>query len=189
MNDLSIVVHQRSENPNVQPWRRRRPLESDNTMDRKGTGRVRVELDEGEKGTIPFYTGSVDGPVEICTQSMSAHPDAPSRVALNVTMRPTEESELLEENVETNEDNGQQQQARRHISRMTADLNGMERKIRTILSNADYAKEQEIQFHEQSIAMNRASQYWPMIHLVVLLITGFTQANHIIRFFKSRRVF
>jgi hypothetical protein len=37
--------------------------------------------------------------------------------------------------------------------------------------------------------MNRASQYWPIIHLVVLLVTGFTQANHIIRFFKSRHIY
>ena len=45
-----------------------------------------------------------------------------------------------------------------------------------------------VAFHDQSIAMNRAASYWPIIRLVFLFLTGFAQVNHIIQFMKSRRI-
>ena len=71
---------------------------------------------------------------------------------------------------------------------MEVELNNLESKVGMLLTNADSAKDQEVEFFEQSMAMNRSSSYWPMIHILVLLATGFTQVNHIIRFFKTRHI-
>ena len=68
-------------------------------------------------------------------------------------------------------------------------LSSLVSKTEMILRQADYAKQLEVEFHEQSIAMSKASQWWPMLQLSVLLITGFTQANHIIQFFKKHHIF
>lgn len=182
MQDMSIVMQQRQDPHTAhtaRDWRRRRGFLEQKSA---GSGRIREELQE-HHGQLRFDTGVTDGPVEICIQSMSANPSAPSRISLNITQIPTEEAED-----KSKVDSEEQKEAQRHLSRMEAELLGLERKVSMILSNADYAKEQEIDFHEQSIAMNRAAQYWPIIHVVVLLITGFTQLNHIIQFFKTRHI-
>jgi hypothetical protein len=126
-------------------------------------------------GTIDYTTSKRDAPVEICIQSMAATSNNPSRSSLTVTQQ-----------VKCKQKQQASPEIQKHVSRIEGDLAKLERMVDMILTNADYAKEREADFHELSLAMNRASQYWPIIPLVVLLVTGFTQANHIIRFFKSR---
>mmetsp|Transcript_6363 Transcript_6363/g.14404 ORF Transcript_6363/g.14404 Transcript_6363/m.14404 type:complete len:282 (+) Transcript_6363:123-968(+) len=190
-NDLSIVVQHREES--VDPmysktWRGRLSPE-ERSMDQRASGRIRHEVDETQ-GIFKFFTGVNDGSVQLCVQSLGAQPDSPSRVSLNVTQLPTEDSHYDDSKGEKEkQEEKDQASAKRHISRMSADLIGLERKAKLMMLDADDAKTREIQFHEQSIAMNRASQYWPIIHLVVLVITAFTQANHIVRFFKSRNIY
>jgi hypothetical protein len=135
------------------------------------------------EGSVEFTTGSTrDAPVEICFQSMAATPTNPSRLALSVSQQVKRNQQQLLQKPAVPE---QQEK----MSKIERDLKKLGYKVDMILTNADYAKEQEVYFHESSLAMNRASQYWPIIHLVVLLVTGFTQANHIIRFFKSRHIY
>jgi len=64
----------------------------------------------------------------------------------------------------------------------------LKNEMSVILREADFAKEREMVFHGQSISMNAASMWWPIIQLSVLLLTGFTQAMHMIGFFKSRHI-
>lgn len=172
MVDISIVAYQRGETvSSTREWK--------DSGGVAGSGRVRREL-TARQGTIEFTTGPRDAPVEICVQSMAANPKNPSRVALTISQYVKMSKEQKEE---------QERQAQQHMSALAGELLQLDKKADMILTNADYAKEQEVDFHEQSLQMNKASQYWPMIHLGVLLITGFTQANHIIRFFKSRHIY
>lgn len=175
MVDLSIVVYQRGETASTaREWK----------VVGEGSGRVRRELTE-RQGTMEYTTGPRENaPVEICIQSMAANPKNPSRVALSVTQTVKVSKAAQKEQKEK-----QEQEAQKHMSKLARELMQLDKKVNMILTNADYAKEQEADFHELSLQMNRASQYWPMIHLGVLLITGFTQANHIIRFFKSRHIY
>lgn len=143
------------------------------------TSRVREAL-KIKEGSLQFTTGGRDAPVEICFQSMAATPENPSRVALSV-------SQQIKRKLQVQKLDAPENQAK--MSVIERDLKKLGYKVDMLLTNADYAKEQEVYFHESSLAMNRASQYWPIIHLVVLLVTGFTQANHIIRFFKSRHIY
>jgi hypothetical protein len=65
--------------------------------------------------------------------------------------------------------------------KLTDDMDG-------VLREADMAKTREVEFHNQSASMHAASQWWPILQMVVLLATGFTQASAMIHFFKSKRL-
>lgn len=175
MVDLSITIHQRDTVSANREWK----VAGGGAND-KGSGRVRRELTQ-RKGSIDYTTSSLrDAPVEICVQSMAANPKNPSRVALTVVQsaKISKKKRALE----------QEQRAQKQMSRLAEELLQLDRKADLLLTQADYAKDQEAEFHELSVQMNRASHYWPMIHLLILLITGFTQANHIIRFFKAHHI-
>jgi hypothetical protein len=172
MIDISITIHQKGDTVSLaREWKVRPQTQS---------SRVREGL-KTKEGSLEFTTGGRDAPVEICVQSMAATPKTPSRVALSVSQQVKRKLQLQKPAADTPE-------KQLKMSRIERDLKKLEYKVDMLLTNADYAKEQEVDFHELSLAMNRASQYWPIIHLVVLLVTGFTQANHIIRFFKSRHI-
>lgn len=173
LTDVSMVVYQKGDTvSSAREWKATSGADT-------GSGRVREEL-RVRQGTVEFTTGARDAPVEICVQSMAANSKNPSRIALFVSQQVKVTKEQKEE---------QERQAQQHMSAIAGELLQLDEKADMILTNADYAKEQEVEFHEQSLAMNKASQYWPMIHVGVLLITGFTQANHIIRFFKTRHIY
>jgi len=171
MVDISIVVYQKGDTASsAREWKVSTGM--------AGSGRLRKELTE-RQGTVEYTTGARDAPVEICVQSMAANPKNPSRVALLI-------SQFMKPSKEQKEE--QERQAQQHMSKLAGELLTLQKKADMILTNADYAKEQEVDFHELSLQMNRASQFWPMIHVSILLLTGFTQANHILRFFKTRHI-
>ena len=57
-----------------------------------------------------------------------------------------------------------------------------------MVKQAEFAKEREQVFQEQHEHMHEAAMWWPVVQVCVLIMTGFTQASHITRFFKSRRI-
>jgi hypothetical protein len=163
-----------------------------------GSDRVRQELTQRE-GSIQFQTGEDDGTVDICVQSIIANKNNPTRVSLNVTMDVTadaKEESPPQEGGEPAQEGGEKKEGellapdsvKAQMSRLERDLQTLSNRVKAILNNADFNKDQEVAFHEQSVAMSRASTYWPAIQLVVLLVTGFTQANHIVRYMKSRHI-
>ena len=147
-------------------------------MPSRGTGRIRREFNQ-KNGIITFDTGSMDGTVDICIQCLSASQASPARLSLNITQQLTEHGATITHDMSI---------VQAHLPRIQADLHGLDRKVQSIIANSDYAKDQEIQFHTGSIRMNSTSKYWPIIHVTVLFLAGFTQANHIVRFFKERHI-
>ncbi|KAL9185373.1 hypothetical protein ACHAXT_003150 [Thalassiosira profunda] len=147
---------------------------------------------EAKKGRVEFVT-AVDGPVSICVQSLTASAASPTPLSLRVTESPAGEESVgggaEKTTVGEQLDSQSQKNAKEHFSQMERTLSGLISKTDMILRQADYAKELEVEFHEQSIAMNKASQWWPMVQLCVLLVTGFTQANHMIQFFRKHHIF
>jgi len=149
---------------------------------------------EAKKGSVQFVT-EVDGEVTICVQSLTASAVSPSPISLRVTESPAgEESVGAPPPGKTTPgaeqfDTQSQRNAKEHFSQMEKTLSGLISKTDMILRQADYAKELEVDFHEQSIAMNKASQWWPIVQLCVLLVTGFTQANHMVQFFRKHHIF
>ena len=75
-----------------------------------------------------------------------------------------------------------------HLSHMEKELTRVHQGLQTILREADLAKTREAQFHKQTESMHSATMFWPIVQVSILLMTGFTQANHIVQFFKQRRI-
>merc|ERR1711862_811460 len=72
-------------------------------------------------------------------------------------------------------------------------LTKLERQIFNLVKNvenighvAEYSKEINTKFHRASLSMNKNSLVWPMIQVMVLLVTGVIQARYLINFFKTK---
>ncbi|KAL3806083.1 hypothetical protein ACHAXA_006217 [Cyclostephanos tholiformis] len=148
-----------------------------------------------KKGNVEYITKQ-DGQVSICVQSLTASAINPTPISLRVTESAAGEESVGPGKEATSDvapgqqlDSESQRNAKVHFSQMEKTLSSLISKTDMILKQADYAKELEVEFHEQSIAMNKASQWWPILQLSVLLITGFTQANHMIQFFRKHHIF
>jgi hypothetical protein len=190
LRDMSITVTQKGGKTGVLASRQRQTQMSvDERVKMNATGRIREELTE-RQGTIEFLTGDTDGTVNICMQSISAEKSSPSRFMLNVTVEQTMDPEQQEVMDRQNKGLNPQEtnMVKVQMSRLERDMQTLSNRVSTILKNADVNKDQEVAFHDQSVAMNRAATYWPIIRLTVLVITGFTQANHIVRYMKTHHI-
>lgn len=78
--------------------------------------------------------------------------------------------------------------AEQHWSFLETQMDRIEHVMHAIIAEADYFKERDAIYHQHTDDMHKATTFWPMLHIGILLITGFTQANHIVRFFQSRRI-
>jgi hypothetical protein len=130
------------------------------------------------------YSASGSGEIHVCVEVQEL-PERkyprPTLVGIRIT-----ESIDVEETAKKNAEG--QEVAKKHLSEMERILMNMIRETNLLLKNADSIKDVEVGFHQKSIDMNAASRWWPMIHVIVLLVTGFTQANHIIKFFKTQHI-
>jgi hypothetical protein len=187
MRDISITVTQKLGLSGALASRQRKRYGEDEKV--TGQGRVREELSK-RQGSIEFLTGEEDGTVDICVQSIIANRNSPSRIGFLVTMTADDDDESEDELsaiIKEGRTIGHEA-AKTTMSRLERDLQTLSNRIRAILNSADFNKDQEVAFHDQSVAMNRAAIYWPIIQLILIVITGFTQANHIIRYMKSHHI-
>ncbi|KAI2514087.1 emp24/gp25L/p24 family/GOLD [Fragilaria crotonensis] len=176
MNDVSIAMFQKFDSETNTRNRRHR----DNEDAERGTQRIR-EIIQEKRGTLTFISSPRDdAPVEICIQCMTATPNTPARFSLKVDMEPYVDPAI---------------EAARHmedihqtVSSIEKELQSLERKLGMILNLAEWSKQQEITVHSRSIAISRATAYWPMIHIAVLVIASYIQASHVARFFKKHRI-
>lgn len=53
---------------------------------------------------------------------------------------------------------------------------------------SDDIKEKENEFHQRSEAIIESMRNWPIIHILILIVTGLCQANHMITFFKTHHI-
>jgi len=130
------------------------------------------------------YRGEGEGYVDVCVNIQEAPGRKyvkPALIAFRVTESDVEEPEVPV-------DSKTQDAAKQHLSGMEKILIKMISTTNLLVKNADSIKSDESDFHKQSIEMNAASKWWPMLHVMVLLGTGFTQANHIVKYFKSRHI-
>jgi hypothetical protein len=75
-----------------------------------------------------------------------------------------------------------------HWSFLETQMDRIDHELHTIIAEADFFKERDAIYHQQTDELHKATLFWPILHVGILLVTGFTQANHIIRFFQSRRI-
>jgi emp24/gp25L/p24 family/GOLD len=186
MRDMSITVTQKVGVSGTLASRQRK-TSSNNESSTVGQGRIREELDQ-QQGKIKFLTGEEDGTVEICVQSILASNKNPTRFAMKVTWAA---ADMEESDRNTQQKDGKSldsSEITSQMGRLERDIQTLQNRVKACLNNADFNKDQEATFHQQSISMNKAARYWPMIHLTVILLTGFTQANHIVQYFKTHHI-
>jgi emp24/gp25L/p24 family/GOLD len=145
-----------------------------------------MEAIQTKNGTI-IHRFELDGIANICFRSNSASKKLPQRFGFRLEtsendprmLLPKGEGEGISDSA-TNVDE--------HLSHMERELQRITIAMNHVLREADFNKDQDTLFHKQTLAMHSATTFWPIVQVCILLITGFTQANHIVRFFKSRRI-
>ena len=152
--------------------------------------RALTENLSSKKGGVVYNTGDNDGKIDICIQARQARRDNPVRMSIriNADLEEQDEDSASKDEVAAKENTLGDEQVKTQMTRLERDIKILEGRVKNILNNADFNKDQMASFHDQSVAMSRASTYWPIIRLSVLVITGFTQVNHIIRFMKNHHI-
>lgn len=78
--------------------------------------------------------------------------------------------------------------ASEHMSYLEKTILRMVQSTDYLIESADIVKDEEDEFSNELEDMYSAAKYWPIMHLLILFATGYTQANHIVSFFKSRHI-
>lgn len=152
---------------------------------KSGTGKHREHLDNKE-GTIEFLTGENNGQLEICVQSYMATSERPSMISLNINMSTTIDKETKSsfQRILPNEETV----VLSHSGAISGDLTRLEEKVKQILSLADYSKEYDTVFHNKSVNLNKAVRYWPILRAVILLIGGYLQMSHVVKYMRRKHI-
>lgn len=142
---------------------------------------VNHEIVENEG--ILKYKVSDDSVVNVCIRASLANRRNVMRFALRV--EEVDEDEFARENQKEKLDD---KKVDRELSFMESQLERIESMMHVMLKEADLSKERDAVYHMQTDAMHQATLFWPILHVGILLVTGFTQANHIVQFFKKRHI-
>lgn len=149
------------------------------------TGRVPPPVAHEMKHKEGSYVHTVrqDSEVTICIRAPAAATKNPMRFAFRLEEMGDDEapeSKLPPAAAAETVDN--------HLSFMEQQLDRIESQMHAVLREADLARERDSIYHTKTDAMHKATTFWPIVHVGILLVTGFTQANHIVQFFKKRRI-
>jgi len=168
-NPFAITINQEFEERNTRQQQRGRP---EIPISQKLSQDLR-EI----KGSLTFVTSDNSfGPVLVCAQSPTATSKVPVRYSLKISMKEYEDPKAKE------------QMIKHHVSRMENDLKSLERKVSRIRDFSDQNQEEGFKSYDSARAMNRKTKYWPLFHIVVLLITTVYQAKYVIKFFEKRHL-
>lgn len=115
------------------------------------------------------------GELQVCIRASKAGTKHPMRFGLFVEEVDEEEAE---EKVDVSS----------HLTFLEAQLQHYARKMQVMLKTADMVREHDTLYHQKTDAMYQATIFWPVVHVGILLITGFTQAQHVVNFFQKRRI-
>jgi len=136
------------------------------------------ELLKKKSGDL-IHKVEVDGEAKICVRASSASTENYMRFAIQIDM---EDADKYPDNTANKGDlDG-------NLSHMEMEMKRITNGMKTILSEADFSKEREAVFHQNTESMHAASIFWPIVQTCVLIMTGFTQARHIVTFFQQRRI-
>lgn len=144
---------------------------------------------------IIYHQIEVDGTAVICIRSTMANKKHVQRFSLHIETNINDSTITLPKNYYKNKENKKLIQepeikvdVDEHLSYMEMEIQRILIHMNHILKEAEFNKDQDTLFHKQTLAMHSATTFWPIVQVCILLATGFTQANHIIQFFKSRRI-
>eukprot|EP00525_Craspedostauros_australis_P011665 CAMPEP_0198117210 /NCGR_PEP_ID=MMETSP1442-20131203/17168_1 /TAXON_ID= /ORGANISM="Craspedostauros australis, Strain CCMP3328" /LENGTH=246 /DNA_ID=CAMNT_0043775211 /DNA_START=40 /DNA_END=780 /DNA_ORIENTATION=+ len=158
----------------------------------RGGGRPRPPLPtsksiEKSEGSLTHKV-QLDSLIHICVRASAAGEKTPIRFALRAVEDGDESADAADESAYGKKKKESKTDTGKHMSHLETEILMVKRNVQMILHEADFLEERDGVLHKDTIKMHSATLYWPIIHVCILLITGFTQANHIVNFFKSRRI-
>jgi hypothetical protein len=121
-----------------------------------------------------------DSDVDVCIRASNAGSQNPMRFHIRL--------EEVGDDLPAQEKEQNALGADHHWSFLETQMDRIEHEMHTIIAEADFFKERDVIYHQQTDDLHKATLFWPILHVGILLVTGFTQANHIVRFFQSRRI-
>ena len=191
MQDINIVVVQRYPDKFQVPDMQRKDI-----VPKPPTKKLREQI-ESRQGSIFFRTQDIPhSVVEVCVQSYFATPDDPSRIGL--TLRTSEDDPDIDKEGSkvgglTPEEIGTIQQSNRVIrsqtSGITQELVRLEKKLRDITRDINQSSRQTREHQQKSLALSQAVRNWPLFRALVLLLGGYLQVSHVLKFMARRHIF
>mmetsp|Transcript_26143 Transcript_26143/g.58580 ORF Transcript_26143/g.58580 Transcript_26143/m.58580 type:complete len:214 (-) Transcript_26143:180-821(-) len=82
----------------------------------------------------------------------------------------------------------QEMAASEHLDRLQLEVVRLTDQLAQLLDEADYMKEREVEFHEMTETMNTNAQWWPILQITILLLTGVFQVKNLKRFFQKQKM-
>lgn len=163
---------------------------------KNGTRKLRQDITE-TSGRLEFLTGDRDGFIEICAQAYLATSTEPRRFGMAVSKMSMEEYEDEKNKVKKEArndvkvpDNIQSEMlVKVETSRITTELERFTKRIQDISNTAQSSKERESSFHQSSISLSRAVRRYPIFRICILLVAGYMQASHVVKYMRSRHIY
>lgn len=121
-----------------------------------------------------------DSAVDVCVRASAAGQKNPMMFHLRLEGLGDELTEMEKEDKASG--------AEHHWTFLETQIERIEHEVYAIIAEADFFKERDAIYHQQTDDLHKATLFWPILHIGILLLTGFTQANHIVRFFKQRHI-
>lgn len=135
---------------------------------------------ESPRGSFDFTNESDFYELLVCAHAPMATRKSPRRIAFTIKEYEPRFDEMA---VEVDA-----QSVHEHLTKMEVAVQRLSRTAEMVIATSERNKESEQEYHNQSIDMNLAAKWWPIVQVLVLLGTGFTQANYMVHFFKSRHI-
>ena len=148
---------------------------------------VSQELAE-RKGNFVHRTHTEDAIVDLCIRASRASSKNPMFFHIRVEELEEDVLDEFEQQKADQENSVPLMKAEHHWSYLETQLDRIEHEMHTIIKEADFFRERDALYHQQTDDLHKATVFWPILHCCILVITAFTQANHIISFFKQRRI-
>ena len=139
------------------------------------------ELLKQKKGDLTHKV-EVDGEAKVCVRASGASKENYMRFGLQIDIEESNKYKISKSEDELAGD------LEGHLSHMEMEMKRIRNGMKTILSEADFSKSREAVFHQNTESMHAASIFWPIVQVCVLIMTGFTQARHIVSFFQKHRI-
>ena len=160
---------------------------------KKGTRKLREDI-TNTNGRIEFFTGERDGFVEICIQAYMATQKEPRRFGMRIEAKSTQAHErekqpkspdfpVVPEKIQND------MMLTVETSRITKELERHKERVQDITGNMAASKDRQASFHETSVALKRGVRRYPIFRICVLLVAGYMQASHVVRYMRSRHIY
>lgn len=125
-----------------------------------------------------------DAKVQLCVRSSKASPTDPFLIHLQVEI-----VDVIKDFFQSlAEKRPPMADVEHHWSFLETQMDRIEHEMHRIIREANFFRERDASYHQKMDGLNKATVFWPMLHCFIIVLTGFTQANHVIAFFRKRRI-